>query len=224
MTFRPLPGVLLGWDQSDLSPDVFVRYQIYRRPAGGEYRRIGVVPSLEGITYTDYTVPPGIVSEYAVTQVETQGASEVESMLPDTPVQVYVDFQSAYLHDIRNPSRYVQISPTALSEQPTPGLAYKQSFGRDVPVADIGYGQGRTFSLDLTAVWDGTGGSLSDEAWRTLMGLINHQQAARTTFLLRQGRGVSAYVQIDAASRRESLVTYSGNLTFREVYVPEGGA
>lgn len=222
MSFDPLPGVQLTWDASLLSPDVFLKYHVYRRPAGGEYTRVGIVSSLEGPTFTDYSVPPGIVSEYAVTQIENQGGNEVESMFPELPVQVFVDFQSAFLHDVRSPSRYIQIAPNALSEQPSPGLRYKQSFGRDLPVAHIGHGKGRTFSIDFRAMWDRTGGALSDEAWRGLLDLIAWQQQSKAVFLLRQGTGISTYVQIDAGNRRQGIGVYDGAVTLREVYVPEG--
>lgn len=222
MSFAPLPAVQLTWDASLLSPDVFLKYHVYRRPAGGDYARVGIVSNLEAATFTDYAVPPGVVSEYAVTQVENQGGNEVESRFPELPVQAFVDFQSAFLHDVRNPSRYLQIAPNALSETPSPGLRYKQSFARDLPVAHIGYGRGRTFSIDFRAIWDRTGGARSDEAWRALMTLIDIQQSEKTTFLLRHGRGISAYVQIDAGNRRESITNYDSSVTLREVYVPEG--
>jgi hypothetical protein len=214
MEFAPLPRCYLTWDQSAESLDSFLRYQVYRRvqDSGDDWSKRARITDRAITFWSDELCASGVTYEYTVTQVIDVAGEEVESDEPSA-VNGSVVIRSVFIHDVRNPSSYIQYRSTAQEETLTPQVAFVQPYSSRSPVAHAGPAEVRQFRLGTTATWE------EDEAlWEAIKALMRRQYANGAVFMLRQLR-FSAFVAWPSAvsMRDRPPALYEAPVVLREV-------
>lgn len=215
-TFAELPGAQNTWTATSESLAVWLRYNVYRRLNGtaGDGTRIAVIQDPNITTYTDYTVASGVAYDYAVTQTILTGSDELES--EKTWLTTEGQVHSAFLHDVRAPSHYVELQIQSQRHALEQDVAYAQVWGRRTPTAHFGPGQRDVVELSLTDAWFN-----NPDAWTTLRTLMDRQRVNGAVLMLRQHRDIRMFCQLDGPSRQDAAVLFTQTLRLREVHYDE---
>ena len=211
-----LPGIQLSWDESTESLDTFLRYAIYRREQGETWVRISRTTDRSRTYYADYTVAPGIIYEYAVTQIVDVAGDEVESDFP-TAVQSSVTFGHLFIHDTNAPENYTELAVQAQQMAPVQDIAYLQPFSTQTPSARVGNVQQAVYTASLAGAWDETDDAIAKGQWRALLNLMTRQRTYGAVLCARQTRDVRLFCMLEAPQRSDAPVAFAQTLQLREV-------
>lgn len=221
MSFEALPRMYITWDESSEDLDTFLRYQVYRRVVGETDWSKRARINDRGITFWDDTVAhSGVDYEYVVTQVIDVSGEEIESDYP-SPVGGTVNIQSVFIHDVRAPENYVQMSGASQEVQTNQPISYVQPWSRRVPTAHVGHVLNHTYTFSMIGVWDEEDSSINKETWRALETLIDRQHEFGSVLMVRQAHDIAYFGVIESLRRSEAPILTTQPITFRETYYRE---
>ena len=204
MSFDPLPGISIGWTQTELAAGAFLRYEVWRRVTGTTaWTKIQRVNNAIQLNYVDYTAVDGVLYDYGVTQVEDVGGQEVSSVMP-TPAQASIAVNNLFLHDVQSPGNYVELWPQMLQGQADQDVLYVQPRNSDDPVPHIG----RTLTQQDT--WRCIVPKTDREMWPGLLTLQQRQRDDGSTLVARTANGYFMYCTI--AKLQRDFGQYNANL------------
>jgi hypothetical protein len=220
MSFDPLPGAYLTWDESSEPLSSFLRYQVYRRVAGETTWNAlsdGRITDRSLTAYLDYAVESGVLYEYDVTQWSDSSGEELESD-HTVGVQGTLIIRDLFIHDASVPDYYAQLHVQQQTIDVAQDIAYLQPWAHQSPTAHVGNVQTRTLDVPLTGQWGYSQSSLSDDAYRALLTLVTRQRTEGSSLIARQGRDVFLYCVIDSGlNRQDSPMQFGQRLKLREV-------
>jgi hypothetical protein len=219
MSFDPLPGLYLTWDESSEPLASFLRYQVYRRELGEtDWTALddGRITDRSLTSYQDFAVAGGVTYEYAVTQWSDSSGEELESDFP-TAVQASLTIHDLFIHDITSPGNYAQVHVQQQSIDTAQDIQYLQTWEKQAPTAHVGNQKARSLDVPLLGQWLADGSSLNRDLYRALDSLIDRQRTEGSSMLARQGRDVFLYCVIDGFSREDSPMQFNQRLRLREV-------
>lgn len=217
MSQLPLPRVDLTWTESSLSHSEFLYYDVYRRSAlEPDWLRIARIYDRTVTGYGDDRNPLGVQAEYTISQSNDQGGNAVESDL-SAIVQVTLRAAGAFLHAVADPSLYASIPADAIEEQASRRNEYQESYGQRYPDAQSGPQEMRTWRLSYNGLYE-LENEYGYETYARLRSLLSY----RGVLMLRQNRGIRAFVRMDGYGRSESLTENSIDASLTEVDYPEG--
>lgn len=213
---NPLPGAYIQWDESEVSLDVFLRYQVYRREQGVEaWTKVARLTSRAENFYTDYTVEDNTVYEYAVTQVQDVAGDEIESAFPEA-VQVTVHIRSLFIHCIAVLGGvYAEFEYSPGGEQTTLDVALVRAWDNPRPTAHIGPGRGRTYHGSSVIPWYD-----KDVIERAMIDLYDHQEMGHQ-MMARWYRGKRMFCVIQATSQEYDTGEVSWSIQLTETRYQE---
>lgn len=193
MSFDPLPGVLLQWDESTESASVWLRYEVWSRVTGTPtWVKRARITSQAVTSWTDYAAVDGVQYDYAITQVIMTAGVEVSSAFP-TPVQAQLGILSLWLHDVQNPAYYVEAKAVARAPRTIQDVQLVQPRLSSDPVAHIGYLFTQSMTFDIVGVWNYGESAWDTDAWDALVMLEQRQRDDGSILLMRTGAGMSSY-------------------------------
>lgn len=211
-----LPAAHLTWTQVvPGGSESFVGYDVKRRIAGtSAWTRLATISVVSTVTYTDYTIMPGVTYEYAVTWTATSGASTLVS-LEQVPSPFAMGlWDHLFIHDVLDPTYFVRYDQWEAQEDVQQQVEYVLLAGRQAPTAQIGERQSRKFSVpSLTRPFNEPLG----QRWVTLEELVTRQRTNGSIFCARFGIAqVGVFCQM-AISRSYNHMEYEMDLEIVEV-------
>ncbi|MGK2898613.1 MAG: hypothetical protein ACSLE9_07980 [Burkholderiaceae bacterium] len=216
MTFAPLPGAYINWDESAEPLASFLRYSVYRRLDGdtGDGTRIATITDRSLTTYTDYQIGSDDAYEYNITQTIDNGAEELESEFGEWLTALLV-IESVFVHSVPHPEIYAEFLPEGFGDVREQDIVEEQAYRRAAPTSFIGPRDQGVAQIPWSDSW--IEGSEQWAAVRRLMAA----QAAGDTLMIRNTRDIRMFGAIHAPSRSHSRVMYAGAITFRENHYEE---
>lgn len=214
---QTLPVALLQWDESTLTVESFLRYEVWRRrPLESGFSKIARITDISQNFYTDATIRSGEATTYTVTQVQDFAGEEVSSE-PATPQATQLDFRTIFIHDTTTPGFYTAIPANALMLNTVQDVAFVQPWSQRRPTSQIGNQEFETFNVIGPGVWD-----VEDaEWWRAFRTLLSRQVDNGSVYMLRGGRDVGHFVAVTDSGRGDQVLTFDLNVSMTEVRYDE---
>lgn len=212
---RPLPRIVVTWQESTVPEDQFLAYRVWRRVRGeSTWTLVAELATRARTQWDDYTARSRVVYQYTVTQRALYGLDEVESELAP-PVEAQLVVRSVFIHVVGDESRYVELQPTSQQVAEERRVETRRVWGRRDPVPVISPGREIAVSLRGSEMWGADGG-----IWDGLTALMDAQEAGARLWA-RQDRWSGPCV-ILSRSREDGAVLYDWEL--RLALVDDGGA
>lgn len=210
---RPLPRILVTWQESSVPEERFLGYRVWRRRAGEtEWQLRAEIPTRARTQFEDFLAQSRLRYQYTVTQRALIGLDEVESEAAPV-VEASVVIRSVFLHVHGDEARYVELRPTSqrLSEQRA--VAHRRVWGRTDPVPVIAPGRTVEVSLSGSEPW-----GADDGRWDAIEALFAAQEAG-AVIVGRQDRWAGTVTLLNR-SRSDGAVLYEWEVTLA---VTDGG-
>ena len=211
-----LPNCLITWPIADPPVGTFVEYHVKRRTPSTSltWTTLSVITDQATLKYVDYACPPNVGVQYAVTQVVTIGAGDVESA--EEPVDAVLCFNWAYLHAMSDPTVWCPLYSFDMGQDSPQDAELLQARGRTAPTLFVGRAQWVVTSVRaLEAQYH-----VSD-IWTRLRALQTEQgpDGGGSLLCLRMGKAVDRrFVQITGLSRSLGPASFNPDVTLTEVH------